>query len=210
MARASAAARAADVPFLATRARDGRPRSSAARAVGPRLPRRRRANARAGAARGRAPPSWCHHSVFDVAEVDGAAGAALVAFESDELGDTSSASRSSTCSQRLGWTAASGWPRSGRCSLPYLRCFPDMPPGTWIVENVGTRAGSAAARPRRRAARARARSGPRARLREARRSPASSATTPRSAPTRRSASRSSRSCATRSSRRCSAHPASRA
>lgn len=85
-----------------------------------------------------APRSWCHHSVFEIAEVDGAAGAAMVSFESDELGDSLDKALFDVF-QRLAWPnerlAALG-PLIAR----YLRCFPDMPPGVWIVENVGTRA----------------------------------------------------------------------
>ena len=86
---------------------------------------------------GDAPRSWCHHSAFEIAEVDGGAGAALVAFESDELGDSLDKALFDVF-QRLAWPnerlAALG-PRIA----PYLRCFPAMPPGVWIVENVGTR-----------------------------------------------------------------------
>ena len=55
---------------------------------------------------GDAPRSWCHHSAFAVAEVDGEAGAALVAFESDELGDTLDKALFDVF-QRLAWPSSS-------------------------------------------------------------------------------------------------------
>jgi len=87
---------------------------------------------------GAASRSWCHHSLFHVADVGGEACAALVAFEPGDLGDTSLAAQLFETFALLGWNeerAASVGPTLG----PYLVCFPDMPPGTWIVENVGTR-----------------------------------------------------------------------
>lgn len=82
--------------------------------------------------------SWCHQSVFEVAELGGEAGAAMVSFEADELGDSLGKALFDVF-QRLGWSpeemAAIGPPLAS-----YTRCFPDMPAGTWIVENVGTRA----------------------------------------------------------------------
>jgi translation initiation factor 4G len=82
--------------------------------------------------------SWCHRSLFHVADEDGEAVAALCAFEPGALGDTSLAAPLYETFALLGWTeeriAAVG-PRFA----PYLRCFPEMPAGTWIVENVGTR-----------------------------------------------------------------------
>ena len=87
---------------------------------------------------GDAPPSWCHRSIFHVAEMDGRAAAALVAFEPSRLGDTSLAMPLFATFAMLGWgdarTAA-----VGPLVAPYMECFPDMPEGTWIVENVGTR-----------------------------------------------------------------------
>jgi ribosomal protein S18 acetylase RimI-like enzyme len=84
-----------------------------------------------------APRSWCHHSVFEIAEVGGEAGAALVSFDSGELGDSLDKALFEVF-QRL------AWPNERLAALgplisPYLQCFPDMPPGVWIVENVGTR-----------------------------------------------------------------------
>ncbi len=86
---------------------------------------------------GDAPRSWCHHSAFEIAEVDGEAGAAMVAFESDELGASLDKALFDVF-QRLAWPPER-MAALGPLIMPYLRCFPDMPPGTWIVENVGTR-----------------------------------------------------------------------
>jgi ribosomal protein S18 acetylase RimI-like enzyme len=83
--------------------------------------------------------SWCHHALFDVAEVDGAPGAALVAFEPEELGDTSLGKPMFEVIAQLGWPP-DRMAALGPLLAPYLRCFPGMPHGTWIVENVGTRA----------------------------------------------------------------------
>jgi ribosomal protein S18 acetylase RimI-like enzyme len=85
-----------------------------------------------------APLSWCHHSFFHVADADGAAGAALMCFEAADVGDTSLAA---PLMETFAWL---GWPSeriSGAVARmqPYAACFPDMPSGTWIVENVGTR-----------------------------------------------------------------------
>ncbi len=83
--------------------------------------------------------SWCHHSLFQVADRDGEACAALVAFEPKELGEASLAKPMLDVFQLLGWTPeriAGVGPRLA----PYLRCFPEMPAGSWIIENVGTRA----------------------------------------------------------------------
>ena len=83
--------------------------------------------------------SWCHHSLFQVADQDGEACAALVAFEPEEIGEISLAKPLLHVFQLLAW-------RRERIAAappllaPYLRCFPDMPPGSWILENVGTRA----------------------------------------------------------------------
>lgn len=87
---------------------------------------------------GEAPRSWCHHSVFEIAEVEGAAGAAMVAFDADELGDTLAKSLFDVL-QRLSWSPER-MAAIGPLLAPYLRCFPAMPPATWIVENVAARA----------------------------------------------------------------------
>jgi len=83
-------------------------------------------------------PSWCHHTAFQIAEADGVAGSALCAFEPTAIGDVTLARPMGAALQAL------GWPRERIGALatvfdPYLRCFPAMPAGTWIVENVGTR-----------------------------------------------------------------------
>jgi translation initiation factor 4G len=83
--------------------------------------------------------SWCHHSLFQVVDRDGEAGAALVAFEPEELGEVSLGRPLFDVFQRLGWQP-DRIAAVGPLLAPYLRCFPDMPPGSWIVENVGTRA----------------------------------------------------------------------
>ncbi|HXC50241.1 MAG TPA: GNAT family N-acetyltransferase [Candidatus Limnocylindrales bacterium] len=86
---------------------------------------------------GGATRTWCHHSLFHVAEQGGVASAALVTFEPAELGDTSLAIPLYESFSLLGWTPEriAG---VGPLVAPYLECFPDMPAGTWIVENVGT------------------------------------------------------------------------
>lgn len=87
---------------------------------------------------GEAPLSWCHHSLFHVAEADGKPAAALCAFEAGELGDTSLAAPLFATFALLGWNEQR-IAEVGPMLEPYLVCFPDMPAGTWIVENVGTR-----------------------------------------------------------------------
>jgi ribosomal protein S18 acetylase RimI-like enzyme len=81
--------------------------------------------------------SWCHRSVFEVAGVGGEAGAAMVSFAADELGDSLGKALFDVF-QRLAWSPER-ITAIGPMLAPYTRCFPDMPPGTWIVENVGTR-----------------------------------------------------------------------
>jgi translation initiation factor 4G len=81
--------------------------------------------------------SWCGHAVFRVAEVDGAAGAALAAFEPTAIGGTSLAGALADAFAELGWSAERSTEALER-TAPYMLCFPDMPGGTWIVENVGT------------------------------------------------------------------------
>jgi ribosomal protein S18 acetylase RimI-like enzyme len=90
---------------------------------------------------GDAPLSWCHHSLFHVAEVGGEAVAALAAFEASDLGDTSLAAPLLATFAWLEWSPERISGVFGTMA-PYAACFPDMPPGTWIVENVGTRADS--------------------------------------------------------------------
>jgi translation initiation factor 4G len=83
--------------------------------------------------------SWCHQSLFQVADRGGEACAALVAFEPDELGDVSLAKPLLEAFQLLAWGPERLAP-IGALLAPYQRCFPEMPPGSWIVENVGARA----------------------------------------------------------------------
>jgi ribosomal protein S18 acetylase RimI-like enzyme len=86
---------------------------------------------------GLATPSWCHFSQFHVAEADGRAAAALCTFEPGSLGDTSLAAPLYDTFAALGWSEERA-AAVGPLVAPYLLCFPDMPAGTWIVENVGT------------------------------------------------------------------------
>ena len=83
--------------------------------------------------------SWCHHSLFQVADRGGEACAALVAFEPEELGEVSLAKPLIDVFQLLAWRSER-IAAIGPLLAPYRRCFPEMPPGSWIVENVGTRA----------------------------------------------------------------------
>lgn len=82
-------------------------------------------------------PSWCHHTVFNVAEWDGEPAAALCAFAP---GGLDLGKPMAELFAQLAWPAER---IAGVPALlgPYLRCFPDMPDDAWIVENVGTRAG---------------------------------------------------------------------
>ncbi len=82
--------------------------------------------------------SWCHRSLFHVAELGGQACAALVAFDPADLGDTSLAAPLFESFALLGWPPECIAETTERIA-PYMTCFPEMPPGTWIVENVGTR-----------------------------------------------------------------------
>ena len=83
-------------------------------------------------------PTWCYHSVFRVAEVDGEAGAALCAFEPKGLvGDVFATALADLFARidRPDYDLG----QSATRLVPYSRCFPSMPEGVWIVENVGTR-----------------------------------------------------------------------
>jgi translation initiation factor 4G len=83
--------------------------------------------------------SWCHGSLFRVADRGGKACAALVAFEPEEIGDVSLAKPLFDVFRLLAWRPER-MTALGPLLAPYQRCFPDMPPGSWIIENVGTRA----------------------------------------------------------------------
>lgn len=87
---------------------------------------------------GAATPSWCHHSRFRVIDLGGEPAAALCAFEPGELGDTSLAVPLYETFAMLGWSEERA-AAVGPLLAPYMVCFPDMPVGTWIVEDVGTR-----------------------------------------------------------------------
>jgi ribosomal protein S18 acetylase RimI-like enzyme len=81
--------------------------------------------------------SWCRRSLFHVAEMDGRAAAALVAFAPEDLPTTSLAAPLFESFALLGWSDAR-IASVGPLMAPYMRCFPEMPEGTWIVENVAT------------------------------------------------------------------------
>jgi translation initiation factor 4G len=81
--------------------------------------------------------SWCHHSVFNVAELAGEPAAAVASFDPAALGGTELGGVLGGVFADLGWTDAQRGASVMRV-VPYLRCFPDLPEGTWIVENVGT------------------------------------------------------------------------
>jgi ribosomal protein S18 acetylase RimI-like enzyme len=107
--------------------------------VGLRLPDDAERLARAERIAGGGERSFCHRSVFQVAELDGEPRAALCAFEPSALGDGDGLNRALAAAlAELGVTPerAAG---IGPLLSPYLQCFPDMPAGVWIVENVGTR-----------------------------------------------------------------------
>jgi GNAT superfamily N-acetyltransferase len=87
---------------------------------------------------GEATPSWCHYSRFLVIDLDGSPAAALCAFEPGEVGATSLAVPLNETFALLGWTDQRA-AAVGPLLAPYVACFPDMPAGTWIVEDVGTR-----------------------------------------------------------------------
>jgi ribosomal protein S18 acetylase RimI-like enzyme len=82
--------------------------------------------------------SWCHRDCFRVLDEDGEACAAMVAFEPSALGGTSLAAPLFDVFAHLAWTTER-ISRVGPLLEPYTRCLPDMPAGTWIVENVGAR-----------------------------------------------------------------------
>jgi len=82
-------------------------------------------------------PSWCHYEVFHVAELEGEAAAALCCFEPRSLGGTSLTAALAGAFAELGWDEA----RMAQAAAPlgpFMRCFPDMPDGRFIVEDVGT------------------------------------------------------------------------
>jgi GNAT superfamily N-acetyltransferase len=98
---------------------------------------RERVRALAGIAGGDV-PSWCHRSVFRVAELDGRAGAALVAFDAGVMDQATLGPALYAVFETLRWDPEQ-MAEVGPRLAPFTRCFPDMPAGTWIVENVGTR-----------------------------------------------------------------------
>jgi ribosomal protein S18 acetylase RimI-like enzyme len=82
-------------------------------------------------------PSWCHRALFHVADFAGVPGAALASFDPAVIGGTDLGGVLGGVFADLGWTDAQRGAAVTRV-VPYLRCFPDLPEGTWIVENVGT------------------------------------------------------------------------
>jgi translation initiation factor 4G len=82
-------------------------------------------------------PSWCHRSVFRVAELDARPAAALVAFDAGVVGQATLGPALWAACETLRW-APERMADVGPRLAPFTRCFPDMPAGTWIVENVGT------------------------------------------------------------------------
>ena len=91
-----------------------------------------------GEVAGGAVPSWCHRSVFRVAELDGRAGAAMVSFDGGRVGQETLGPALYAAFETLRWDPTR-LAEAGAHLAPFTRCFPDMPAGTWIVENVGTR-----------------------------------------------------------------------
>jgi GNAT superfamily N-acetyltransferase len=91
-----------------------------------------------GEVAGGAVPSWCHRSVFRVAELDGRAGAAMVSFDAGRVGQETLGPALYAAFETLGWDPAR-LAEAGVHLAPFTRCFPDTPAGTWVVENVGTR-----------------------------------------------------------------------
>jgi ribosomal protein S18 acetylase RimI-like enzyme len=87
---------------------------------------------------GAATPSWCHHSQFHLIDLDGKPAAGLCAFDPGVLGDASLAAPLYETFALLGWSEERTV-AVGPLLAPYVLCFPDMPAGTWIVEDVGTR-----------------------------------------------------------------------
>jgi translation initiation factor 4G len=84
-----------------------------------------------------APPSWCHRAVFRVADGDGVGAAAMCAVGASEAAPGAFGVALAHVHRHLGWTDAEIGAQIERLT-PLLGCFPDMPAGTWIVENVGT------------------------------------------------------------------------
>jgi len=87
---------------------------------------------------GGAERSFCHRSVFRVAELGGVASAALVAFDASDFDEHALGRAMFATFAALGFSSERS-AAIGPLLAPYLACFPDMPPRTWIIENVGTR-----------------------------------------------------------------------
>lgn len=82
--------------------------------------------------------SWCHHSAFHVAEVDGVAASALCSFAPRDAGDVTLSRPIAAAFEALG-LGADRLAAIAPVFETYLRCFPAFPDDAWIVENVGTR-----------------------------------------------------------------------
>lgn len=81
--------------------------------------------------------SWCHTSLFHVAEADGEPGAGLVTFEPSVLEGGSLVPVLMDTFTFLGWSEGKVLDAVSLLN-PFTLCFPDMPDETWIIENVGT------------------------------------------------------------------------
>ncbi len=132
------AARTEDLPFLAEvlcmASRGHLPRGPWD-FVFPAAAERRRALERIA---GGAERSFCHRSVFRVAELGGVASAGLVAFDAGDFEEHALGRAMFAAFGELGFSPERS-AAVGPLLAPYLACFPDMPAGTWIIENVGTR-----------------------------------------------------------------------
>ncbi|HEU4430098.1 MAG TPA: GNAT family N-acetyltransferase [Myxococcota bacterium] len=87
---------------------------------------------------GGAERSFCHRSVFRVADLGGVASAALVAFDASTFDEHALGRAMFAAFAALGLSSERS-AAVGPLLAPYLACFPDMPRDTWIIENVGTR-----------------------------------------------------------------------
>lgn len=82
-------------------------------------------------------PHFAHHSIFLVAEVDGAPASAMCGYFEEELGAGRLRAGMLEANERCGRTeedAAAGWARA----MSILNVLPEHVPGAWIVEHVAT------------------------------------------------------------------------
>lgn len=82
------------------------------------------------------PETFCHHSRFLIAEVDGRRAAGLSGYDPAQVADVEHAM--ARILTELGWTRED-MEASNRRFAPFLTCVPEQAPGTWIVEWVATR-----------------------------------------------------------------------